>query len=145
MCQERASIAQYLCQKDGSIDSYMVNSFAEIKNQHDLHAYIIFEKDNRLFVYDPANPAKNNKPRIMDSGMDKFIFSKFIDAINENANSTDKKKKRRVGFRCLDAGKVFLYCSHCGTQENMATPKRLKEALTENLRLAQTQEDHKQK
>ena len=129
MCIERAMGAQYLCQNSG-IKSYLVNSYLHIKNgEQGPHAYIIFEDNNQMFVYDPANPTKNDAPRIMSANMDKTIFNDFIDAINHNADCSDKKQKNCVGFVCNhEDGKIFLYRSYCGSMENSIGPKKLKEA-----------------
>ena len=129
MCSERAALAQYLCQESG-IKSYMVNSYVHIKDgEQGQHAYIIFEDNNQMFVYDPANPTKNNAPRIMSADMDKSIFADFAAAVNHNADSTDDKQKNNVGFVCQhEDGKMFLYRSHCGNKENHVGPKKLKEA-----------------
>lgn len=129
MCFERAAVSQYLCQHC-DIKSYLVNSCVEIKNgEQGPHAYIMFENNNQMFVYDPANPTKNNAPRIMSADMDKTIFTDFIDAVNHNADCDDKKQKNCVGFVCRhEDGKSFLYRSHCGSEANRITPKKLKEA-----------------
>ena len=40
-----------------------------------------------------------------------------------------KNKKNCVGFVCRhEDGKSFLYRSHCGSESNRITPKKLKEA-----------------
>lgn len=137
MCAERASVAQYLCQQSG-IKSYLVNSMVEISSgEKGEHAYVIFEKDNQMYVYDPANPVKDKAPRIMDTNMDKTIFGDFIASVNENSNVYDRKKKNCVGFNCrADDGKKFVYRSYCGTMENIVSPSRLKAA-----RLAKSQEN----
>lgn len=137
MCAERASIAQYLCQQSG-IKSYLVNSMVEISSgEKGEHAYVVFEKDNQMYVYDPANPMKDKAPRIMDTNMDKTIFEDFIASVNENSNVYDRKKKNCVGFNCrADDGKKFVYRSYCGTMENIVSPSRLKAA-----RLAKAQEN----
>lgn len=140
MCFERATMAQYLCQKSG-ITSYLTNSYVHIKNgEKGQHAYIIFEDNNQMFVYDPANPTKNNAPRIMSANMDKTIFNDFIEAINHNADCNDKKQKNCVGFVCNhEDGKAFLYRSYCGTEENTIGPKKLKEARAEKAVAAKRQ------
>ena len=140
MCFERATMAQYLCQKSG-ITSYLTNSYVHIKNgEKGQHAYIIFDDNNQMFVYDPANPTKNNAPRIMSANMDKTIFTDFIDAINHNADCNDKKQKNCVGFVCNhEDGKAFLYRSYCGTKENTIGPKKLKEARAEKAVAAKRQ------
>jgi len=140
MCLERATMAQFLCQKCG-IKSYLTNSCVDIKNgEQGVHAYIIFEDNNQMFVYDPANPTKNNAPRIMSANMDKTIFNDFIEAINHNANCNDKKQKNCVGFVCRhEDGKTFLYRSYCGTKENTIGPKKLKEARIEKVVAAKRQ------
>lgn len=127
MCAERAIMAQYLCQTSG-IKSYLVNSYVNIKNgEKGLHAYNIFENNGKMFVYDPANPTKGDMARIMDTRMDKSMFDEFIVAINENADSSDVKKKNCVGFACAhEDGKMFLYRSNCGTESNKVTPTTLK-------------------
>ena len=129
MCFERATMAQYLCQESG-INSYLANSYVHIKNgEQGQHAYVIFEDNNQMFVYDPANPLKDGKPRIMSSDMDKTIFSDFVEAINHNADCNDKKQKNCVGFVCQhEDGKMFLYRSHCGTDKNKVGIQKLKEA-----------------
>lgn len=139
MCAERATMAQYLCQQC-EIKSYLVNSIVEISNgEKGQHAYVIFEKDNHMYVYDPANPMKNYEPRLMDSNMEKVIFKDFMDAVNENADVHDRMKKRCVGFVCRsEDGKKFRYRSCCGSLENRVTPSRLKEA-----RLAKAMESSK--
>lgn len=128
MCAERAAMAQYLCQQCG-IKSYFVNSYVQIKNgEEGQHAYVIFEDNNQMFVYDPANPTKDNAPRIMSANMDKTVFADFVDAVNHNADCQDKTQKNRVGFICQHAdGKKFLYRSYCGTMENRMDPQKLKE------------------
>ena len=128
VCIERATLAQYLCQKS-EIKSYLVNSFVHIKNgEKGPHAYIVFEDGNNMFVYDPANPVKGGGARIMAMNMDKTIFADFIDAVNYNADCKDIKQKNRVGFVCEhEDGKKFLYYSSCGTEENTIGPKKLKE------------------
>lgn len=127
MCAERAAMAQYFCQQCG-VKSYLVNSIVEISSgENGQHAYVVFEKDNQMCVYDPANPMENNKPRLMDTNMDKVIFNDFMDAINENADARDKTQKRCVGFVCTsEDGKKFRYRSYCGSLENRVTPSRLK-------------------
>lgn len=129
MCAERAAMAQYFCQQCG-IKSYLANSYVHIKNgEQGQHAYVIFEDNNQMFVYDPANPTKNNAPRIMDTNMDKAIFADFIEAVNHNSNCGDKKQKNGTGFVCEHPdGKKFLYRSYCGTKENQIGPKKLKQA-----------------
>lgn len=142
MCAERASMAQYLCQQSG-IKSYLVNSMVEISSgEKGEHAYVVFEKDNQMYVYDPANPMKDKAPRIMDTNMDKTIFGDFIASVNENSNVYDRKKKNCVGFNCrADDGKKFVYRSYCGTMENIVSPSRLKAArlvrAQENLNIQQ--------
>lgn len=142
MCTERALLAQYLCQESG-IKSYFINSTVQIKNgeneERGLHSFIIFENNNKMFVYDPANPTKNNTARIMSAGMDKTIFTDFIKAINYNADSQDKKQKNRVGFRCThEDGKMFLYCSQCGISGTGLTPIHLRKIrLAKHPRLEQ--------
>lgn len=129
MCAERAAMAQYLCQQC-EIKSYLVNSYVHIKDgAQGQHSYIIFEDNNQMFVYDPANPTKNNAPRIMSANMDKTIFADFIEAVNYNSDCDDNKKKNGIGFVCehID-GKKFLYRSCCGTKENRISPKKLREA-----------------
>ncbi len=140
MCLERATMAQFLCQKCG-IKSYLANSYVHIKNgEQGQHAYVMFEDNNQMFVYDPANPTKNNAPRIMSTNMDKTIFADFIQAINHNADSNDKKQKNGVGFVCEhEDGKMFLYRSYCGTKENTIGPKKLKEARLEKAVAAKIQ------
>ena len=140
MCFERATMAQYLCQKSG-IKSYLTNSYVHIKNgEQGQHAYVIFEDNNQMFVYDPANPTKNNAPRIMSTNMDKTIFTDFIEAVNYNADCNDKKQKNCVGFVCRhEDGKTFLYRSYCGTKENTIGPKKLKEARLEKAVAAKIQ------
>lgn len=129
MCSDRAMLAQYLCQ-DCGIRSYLVNSYVHIKNgEQGQHAYVMFEDNNQIFVYDPANPTIGEAPRIMSTNMDKTIFSDFIQAVNHNADCKDNKQKNRVGFVCEhEDGKKFLYHSYCGTRENQIGPKKLKEA-----------------
>jgi len=129
MCAERATMAQYLCQQCG-VKSFLVNSYVHIKDgEQGQHAYVIFEDNNQMFVYDPANPTKGNAPRIMSANMDKTIFSDFVDAVNHNAGCRDEKQKNGVGFVCEhEDGKKFLYRSYCGTKENQFGPKKLKEA-----------------
>ena len=129
MCAERAAMAQYLCQQCG-IKSYMVNSYVHIKDgEQGQHAYVVFEDNKQMFVYDPANPTKNDAPRIMATNMDKTIFADFIEAVNHNSNCGDKKQKNGVGFICEhEDGKKFLYRSYCGTKENQLGPKKLREA-----------------
>jgi len=128
MCSERASVAQFLCQ-ESKINSYLVNSYIHIKNgEQGQHAYIVFEDNNQMFVYDPANPTKGNAPRIMDTNMDKCIFEDFIDAVNYNSDCRDNKQKNAVGFVCEhEDGKKFLYRSCCGTGKNRIGPQKLKE------------------
>lgn len=127
MCAERAVLAQYLCQESG-IKSYLVNSFVHITSgENGPHAYVMFEDNNQMFVYDPANPIKNDAPRIMVTKMDKTIFSDFVDVINYNADCPDKKQKNGVGFKCEHSdGKKFLYRNYCGTEKNQYGPSRLK-------------------
>ncbi len=129
MCAERASMAQYLCQQSG-IKSYLVNSIVEISSgEKGEHAYVVFEKDNQMYVYDPANPMKDKAPRVMDTNMDKTIFGDFMAAVNENSDVYDRKKKNCVGFNCRgDDGKKFVYRSYCGTIETLVSPSRLKAA-----------------
>ncbi len=128
MCAERATMAQYFCQQCG-IKSYLVNSYVHIKNgAQGQHAYVVFEDNNQMFVYDPANPTKDDAPRIMATNMDKTIFADFIEAVNHNSNCGDKKQKNRVGFVCEhEDGKKFLYRSYCGTKENQIGPQKLKQ------------------
>ena len=137
MCAERAAMAQYLCQQSG-ITSYLVNSMVEISSgEKGEHAYVVFEKDNQMYVYDPANTMKDKAPRIMDTNMDKIIFGDFIASVNENSDVYDRKKKNCVGFNCrADDGKKFIYRSYCGTMENIVSPSRLKAA-----RLAKAKEN----
>lgn len=127
MCAERAALAQYLCQESG-IKSYLVNSFVDITSgEKGPHAYVMFEDNNQMFVYDPANPTKNSAPRIMATKMDKAVFDDFIDVINHNADCSDIKQKNGAGFRCEHSdGKKFLYRNYCGTKDNTFGPSKLK-------------------
>ena len=128
MCSERAAVAQHLCQESG-INSYMVNSYVRKDGKEGQHAYLMFEENNHMFVYDPANPTKNNAPRIMDARMDKAMFNDFINAVNENADSSNKNSKNCVGFACKhEDGKIFLYRSFCGNENNKVTPLSLQKA-----------------
>lgn len=138
MCSERALVTQYLCQ-ECDIKSYLANSYVHIQNgEQGQHTYIIFEDNNQMFVYDPANPTRHDAPRIMPANMDKTIFSDFVEAINHNSDCKDKKQKNSVGFVCEhEDGKKFLYRSFCGTRENRVGPKKLKEARL--AKAAQTQ------
>lgn len=139
MCSERAAAAQYMCQQCG-IKSYLVNSFVNIRGgEKGQHAYLMFEKNDQIFIYDPANPTKDNAPRIMETGMDTIIFNDFIAAVNENADSPNKRAKNMVGFVCSHKdGKQFLYHSNCGTKDKIVGPKVLKEARASKLNSPQT-------
>ncbi len=138
MCAERAAVAQHFCQQCG-IKSYLINSYVHIKNgEQGQHTYVIFEDNNHMFVYDPANPTKNKAPRIMNTNMDKTIFADFIDAVNYNSNCKDKKQKNRTGFICEHTdGKKFLYQSYCGTKENQIGPQKLRQARSAKTKEAQ--------
>lgn len=132
MCSERAALAQYVLQNCG-IKSYHVNSMAQIQNVTDKpahHAYVMINDNNKILVYDPANPRRNNQPRILNSEMDSVIFADFIAAINYNAENNNNLSKKRVGFRCVDehSGKNFVYHSLCGKKGENVTPSKLKAA-----------------
>lgn len=132
MCSERAALSQYVLQNCG-IKSYYVNSMAQIQNVTDKpahHAYIMINDNNKILVYDPANPRPNDQPRILNTNMDSAIFADFIDAVNYNAQSNDNQSKKRVGFRCVDeqSGKNFAYHSLCGKKGENITPSKLKAA-----------------
>lgn len=132
MCSERAALSQYVLQNCG-IKSYYVNSMAQIQNvttRPGQHSYLIINDNNKMLVYDPANPRRNNQPRILNSEMDSVIFADFIAAINYNAESNNNLSKKRVGFKCVDeqSGKVFVYHSLCGKKGETITPSKLKAA-----------------
>lgn len=132
MCSERAALSQYVLQNCG-IKSYYVNSMAQIQNvttRPGQHSYLIINNNNKMLVYDPANPRRNNQPRILNSEMDSVIFADFIAAINYNTESNNNLSKKRVGFLCVDehSGKNFLYHSLCGKKGENITPSKLKAA-----------------
>lgn len=132
MCSERAALAQYVLQS-GGIKSYYANSMAQIQNvtnQPEQHAYIMINDNNKIVVYDPANPRRKNQPRILNTNMDSVCFADFIDAINYNAESNNNLSKKRVGFKCVDeqSGKTFVYHSLCGKKGETITPSKLKAA-----------------
>ena len=132
MCSERAALAQYVLQS-GGIKSYYANSMAQIQNitnQPEQHAYVMINDNNKIVVYDPANPRRNDQPRILNANMDGICFADFIDAINYNAESNDNLSKKRIGFKCVDeqSGKTFVYHSLCGKKGETITPSKLKAA-----------------
>lgn len=136
MCSERAALAQYVLQGSG-IKSYYVNSMAQIQNvtnQPEHHAYVMINDNNKIVVYDPANPRRNDQPRILNTAMDGIVFADFINAINYNAESNNNLSKKRVGFKCVDeqSGKTFIYHSLCGKKGETITPSKLKAARAPN-------------
>lgn len=133
MCSERAAFSQYVLQKSG-IKSYYGNSLVQIQNvttKPEQHAYLFINDQNRILVYDPANPRRNNQPRILNTGMNSAVFADFIDAVNYNSEAENKSDKKRVGFRCIDeqSGKSFVYHSLCGKKGENITPKKLISAI----------------
>lgn len=130
MCVEQATMSQYICQQS-EIKSYLVNSYANIQNitnKPELHAYVMYEDKGNMFIYDPANPRSDNKPRILDTKMNKIIFEDFVEAINHNKDSDNNTLKNRVGFRCVDekTNQNFVYQSNCGIAGQNITPSKLR-------------------